>query len=231
MESIEKNREFLNASFQWTFVFMVFAFLFTMVSRSLIQNTTFRKILFWECIITLVSFSIYGFFNIQLETLPAFKTSSLKLHPGKKITSDEINTIRYVGWSITTPLMLCVLCYVLAYHLKLEVKSHILWSVILLDYVMLLFGLLGEFGYMSLLQAMVLGFIPFFIMFYIIYRAFVHKRKSSYNLFVFWVYFVLWTGYGLVYVLDAEYKTMLTNLLDALAKGVFAIGISSQFLL
>ena len=50
---------------------------------------------------------------------------------------DKINTYRYVDWSITTPIMLLVLCMFLANNAKTTIHVFTYFSVIVLNYIML----------------------------------------------------------------------------------------------
>lgn len=200
--------------------FMAGAFAFTFFSALVIKNKWARRILYLECIVTLVSCLIYSYFAWQFTH--------------DHFTLDQINLLRYIGWFITTPIMLVVLCFVLASNLSWhrQLDTILLYQVVGLDYVMLGCGILGELGIIPAIHAMILGFVPFLILFGLIYKAFIHQQKQVWmNQFVFLVYFILWTGYGLVYLLDPTTKSIITTLLDMTAKGVFAIGISTQFLL
>jgi hypothetical protein len=124
--------------------------------------------------------------------------------------------------------MMTVLCLVLSASTNIALTLRTLLAVIGLDYVMLLFGYLGELGKIDRISATVLGFIPFFAMFYIIFTTFIQKY-NLFNYVVFFVYFILWAGYGIAYLLDDYSKNIITNFLDVTAKGVFAVGLSINY--
>jgi hypothetical protein len=119
--------------------------------------------------------------------------------------------------------MLVALCLILALNLGSSVKTYVLFNIVILDWLMLFFGLLGETGFISLFLAMFFGFISFFIMFWIIYKNFIFGKKNESNQFIYWLYFGLWLGYGIIYGIDPVWKTIITNILDCIAKAFFAI--------
>jgi uncharacterized membrane protein (DUF106 family) len=80
--------------------------------------------------------------------------------------------------------------------------------------------------FFSLIVYAVVGFIPFFIMFWIIYGL---VGKSVANKVLFWLYFVVWSMYGVVYLLDEETKQILTNLLDLMAKCFIGLGLWAYY--
>jgi hypothetical protein len=146
----------------------------------------------------------------------------------KALDLKYIDKLRYKGWSFSTPLMMSVLCLVLSASTNIPLTFKTLASVIGLDYLMLIFGYLGELGTIDRIAATVLGFIPFFAMFYIIFKTFINKY-NLFNYIVFFVYLILWSGYGIAYLLDEYTKNLITNFLDVTAKGVFAVGISTYY--
>ena len=90
---------------------------------------------------------------------------------------------RYIDWVITTPTMLITLMIYLIYlNKKVENKtneldfftllkdnSSIIIPVVVLNWLMLLFGYLGEMRIIPVLMGVILGFIPFLMYYYIIY--------------------------------------------------------------
>jgi len=129
----------------------------------------------------------------------------------------DIPKLRYVEWTITTPLMLIALCLLLGGG---KASTTLLTKVVALDWLMLGIGYFGEIGYLDRTTACFLGFAPFVALFYLIYKAF-----PSFNL-LFAAYFVVWSMYGFTYML--ENRTVVTNLLDAVAKSGFAIAYCIQ---
>ena len=150
----------------------------------------------------------------------------------------NITPHRYMDWAITTPTMLITL---ISYLLFLEAKSKnsthnlnlssifksnykTLIPILILNWMMLLFGYLGEVKVIPIFYSVVLGFIPFIIYYYMIYKNFVDKNtsnKSGYNIFIYFVFF--WGSYGIVALLPYYIKNIIYNILDLFAKNFFGI--------
>ena len=145
---------------------------------------------------------------------------------------------RYIDWVITTPSMLLTLMVYLIYlNKKAENKtgeldfltlvrenSSVFVPVLLLNWLMLFFGYLGETRMIPVLLGVFLGFIPFMIYYYMIYVNFVTPNTSGYLLF--WYFFFFWSLYGVVAVLPYYIKNSFYNILDLFAKNFFGIFLS-----
>ena len=141
-------------------------------------------------------------------------------------TWPEITKIRYLDWSITTPIMLLALCLAMTYNVGKHLHLSLILTVVCLNYLMLGVGYLGETQRLPRIEASIIGFIPFFIMFWLIYGLI---DKSIANKILFWLYFVVWSMYGLVYLLDDETKQILTNVLDLIAKCFIGLGLWAYY--
>lgn len=141
-------------------------------------------------------------------------------------TWPEITKIRYLDWSITTPIMLLALCLAMTYNVGKHLHLSLILTVVCLNYLMLGVGYLGETQRLPRIEAAVIGFIPFFFMFWLIYGL---VGKSLANKILFWLYFVVWSMYGVVYLLDNETKQILTNVLDLIAKCFIGLGLWAYY--
>ena len=147
---------------------------------------------------------------------------------------------RYIDWAITTPSMLISLMVYLIYlnnsvenntntnELELfaifKDNSTIFISILLLNWLMLLFGYLGEMKIIPVLLGVFLGFIPFLLYYYMIYVNYVNEKTPGYLLF--WYFFFFWSMYGFVAVLPYYVKNSFYNILDLFAKNFFGIFLS-----
>ena len=147
---------------------------------------------------------------------------------------------RYIDWVITTPTMLITLMLYLIYLnkrvenktaeleffelFKDNVKTFI--PVIILNWLMLLFGYLGEVRAIPVLLGVLLGFIPFLMYYYLIYVNYVTQSQSESGYLLFWYFFFFWSLYGFVAVLPYHLKNSLYNILDLFAKNFFGIFLS-----
>jgi hypothetical protein len=145
---------------------------------------------------------------------------------------------RYLDWFITTPTMLITLMLYLIYlNKRLENKtgelefftllkdnSDIFIPVVVLNWLMLFFGYLGETGIIPVFLGVFLGFIPFLTYYYIIYVNYVNQKTNGYLLF--WYFFFFWSLYGFVAVLPYYIKNSFYNILDLFAKNFFGLFLS-----
>lgn len=152
--------------------------------------------------------------------------------------SQNITPYRYLDWAITTPLMLITLSAYLQHDITrpgtgatptprlvdffAKHKGSIV-KIVLLNAAMLLFGLAGEFGYMTPYMSTALGFIPFIVNFkYIKDRFLPSSEDKMKNLLFYWFVF-FWALYGVFAVMSYTVKNTGYNILDIFAKNFFGI--------
>ncbi len=155
-------------------------------------------------------------------------------------TIKNITPNRYFDWVITTPTMLLTYCLYLIYLKNNEkeggksmrelIKEHwkVLLPIILLNWVMLLFGYLGEMKIIPIVTANILGFIPFIIYFGMIYYYFAKDFLLGKQTFA--VFFGLWLLYGVAAFFPYYLKNSCFNILDLFAKNFFGIFIAGVIL-
>lgn len=143
-------------------------------------------------------------------------------------------TYRYYDWVITTPVMLFTVSLYFTYMEKLQqgkskdmtVSSFFnehkreLISIMISNFLMLVFGYLGETGAMNMIHANVFGFIAFAITFFIIYNTFV---KSEFSKKWFSLLFTIWGLYGVAALQPVRLKNNMFNGLDIVAKNAFGV--------
>ena len=190
-----------------------------------------RQLLFFEFVVQIIEMLFYVWMSSNLSII-------------KNITS-----VRYYDWAITTPTMLITLIVYLIY-LKLidndtgtdtdnDNKTYDIWNIInnnknniliimILNWIMLLFGYLGEIKYMSINSAVFLGFIPFIIYFFIIYND--YAKYTSDGLQIYFYFFIVWSVYGLLALLPYKTKNISYNILDLISKNFFGLFLSYKLL-
>ena len=158
------------------------------------------------------------------------------------INFNEVTNVtpkRYIDWAITTPTLLIELILYLIYlknkeqnkdvtklsffNLLIENSSTISY-VIYLNWLMLIFGYLGEINIINTLSGVLLGFVPFLIYYYIIYINYAKQSKDGWKLF--WYFFTFWSLYGVVAMLPYYIKNALYNILDLFSKNFFGLFLS-----
>jgi len=148
---------------------------------------------------------------------------------------DNITKYRYWDWVITTPTMLISLSFYLLFlksrqenkviedtSMQLIQKNiGVLVPIVILNALMLLFGYLGETGRLSHIVATMLGFIPFLLYFFLIYVHFAKWTEQGKT--IFWLFFGIWTVYGIASLMNYRVKNIMYNILDLFAKNLFGI--------
>jgi hypothetical protein len=147
----------------------------------------------------------------------------------------NITPKRYFDWIITTPSMLVNLIFYLIFlqykdnnisnklnFFKLfKQEFYTIIIILLLNWLMLLFGYLGEINLLPVLLGVSLGFIPFLIYYYIIYKKYALLSNDGYKIYVYFLIF--WSLYGIVAVLPYKIKNICYNILDLFSKNFFGI--------
>jgi bacteriorhodopsin len=176
-----------------------------------------KQMMLLEIIVQLIegSFYIYWLFNFK--------------------TIVNITPKRYFDWIITTPTMLINLIF---YLIFLEYKDknisenldffklfdeefYTIFTVLVLNWIMLLFGYLSEISAINLLLGVLLGFIPFLLYYYIIYKKYAILSDDGYK--VYFYFFIFWSLYGVAAVLPYKIKNICYNFLDLISKNFFGI--------
>jgi len=208
--------EYIKFSFMITNILLLTTATLTLIEALRTNIPSVRHVLNLETCISLVAGYFYSVFLAQIQ-------ESEK--QDKPINWADITKTRYVDWSITTPLMLIALCVVLSMESKTPVKLHTLLQVIGLNYAMLFTGFMGEMGVLTKSLACFVGFIPFCIMFYLVFIHFVRNNASFSNSFLYYFYLVIWSLYGVVYMLPENIKNITMNILDCIAKCLIGNGL------
>jgi len=178
--------------------------------------TLVREILIMEFIVQVIEFCFYIW---MVSNFTAIK---------------NITPIRYYDWMLTTPTMLITFILYLKFlsnqeqNIKnesflTEIKTNwiLIFNVLLLNWLMLLAGYLGEQKIYSYLMTTFVGFVPFLLMFFIIYKNFAIHSNQGVKLF--WYFSGIWAIYGIAAVLPYKIKNSMYNILDLFAKNFFGL--------
>ena len=176
----------------------------TLIEALRTTNTNVRHVMNIETTVSLVAGIAYSIFNEMI------KEPTVDLH--------EITKIRYIDWSITTPLIILVI--LLFYGGSVHPQASVYGALIVLNWGMLLFGYLGEQGILSKMAGCGLGFVFFIAMLYTLYSCCVPAKA---NPTVFFLFAIIWSFYGIAYLLDEENKNIAYNVLDVISKAIFGV--------
>jgi bacteriorhodopsin len=145
--------------------------------------------------------------------------------------SRNITPVRYLDWAVTTPLMLITLSAFLNHdgqtpsRLSDFISTHTgsIVKIVLLNGAMLLFGLIGELGYLNHYISTALGFIPFALNFKYIKETFLPTDEDTFKNAVFYWFVFFWSLYGVFAVMSYTVKNTGYNILDIFAKNFFGL--------
>lgn len=143
--------------------------------------------------------------------------------------------IRYFDWVLTTPTMLLTTIIFFKYeeHLEKGIDTNLeFWdfiksnrenikTIIICNFLMLLFGYLGEIQAIDMTSSLSLGFLFFGMTFYTIYTNYAVKSKNALKMFYF--IFTVWGLYGVAALLSVHTKNNMFNILDLFAKNFFGL--------
>ena len=188
--------------------------LYVLVISPIAHSITFLKELLWlEFIVQIIE----GTFYVWMVT--CFQ----HIH--------NITPYRYRDWFLSTPVMLFSLCSYLLYiqsanPLQMRIVDVVQteWPLFLLigglNATMLFFGYWGEKRQLPQTTATLLGFVPFFAMFGLIWNYYVSSMFSKW-LVGFFIFF--WGLYGLASLQDYTTKNVYYNVLDLFSKNIINV--------
>ena len=147
----------------------------------------------------------------------------------------KMASIRYFDWAITTPTMLLTTIIYFKYEEYIEKgeekaltfgdflqdNMQNIITIVVCNFLMLLFGYLGEIGLIDMTSSIALGFAFFAYSFYVIYKNYAVNSQNSLKLF----YFILtvWSLYGIAAIFSPHHKNNTFNILDIFAKNFFGL--------
>jgi len=103
----------------------------------------------------------------------------------------------------------------------LKNNSKTITYILVLNAIMLTFGLLNERNILNKYVAVSLGFIPFVALFYLIYENYAKYSEKGIVLFKYFSF--IWALYGVAALMSYHWKNIFYNILDLFAKNFFGI--------
>lgn len=204
-------KSLLRNTFSTSYLVLAGYTIVTLVEALRTKSTDVRHIMNIETAVSLVAGFVYGQFqDLMKQPIPDF---------------EQIMQLRYVDWSITTPLILLAL--LLFYNGSGNVPFSSFVVIALLNYGMLGFGYMGETGRIGKFAGSAIGFAFFAAMLFMIWNCCIGKEGHS--IVVFIIFAILWTLYGVAYWLDDENKNIMYNLLDVCSKALFGMALWLYF--
>ncbi len=139
----------------------------------------------------------------------------------------DITYIRYFDWFITTPTMILSIILFMIYIKSNEVidfmdtisenKTTISY-ILIFNALMLIFGFLGEIEVLSKYTSFFFGSLFFVLSFKYIFDNYVDNDET--NKIVFYVNLIIWSLYGVAFLLPYSQKNVMYNILDIFSKNM-----------
>ena len=175
-------------------------------------NKPLADILILESIVNFIATYFYSFFTKDVAQ-------------NTNVQESSVTAFRYLDWALTTPFLITSVALYAGYSNKLEDPTYQtniqgLVPIVIFNWLMLLFGYLGETGKINRTTGLVAGFVFFGLLLQAFWAGFVESNASK-GLFAFLV--VAWGLYGVFYMLPSAYKTIGYNILDLVSKVGFSI--------
>ena len=214
IKAIPSKNQYIKMSFMITYILLLTTATVTFIEAMRTKDPIIRHIFNLETCISIVAGYFYSLFVSKIDEADKNNTP---------LNWNEMTDFRYIDWSITTPMMLLALSVVLGYNANVNVNFVFMMTVLLLNYFMLVVGYLGEINIISRLQGFIVGFIAFFAMFFVIFMKFLNSKFNLFNYVLYGIYFIVWSIYGIAYMFSEEYKNIVMNILDCIAKCLIGI--------
>jgi hypothetical protein len=214
-----------------------------MIKNSLVKKTVYLSLLM-QLITTMVSLDGLNYelpekdtilYDILiLEALVQFVEAGFYIWVA--LSLKDINFLtptRYIDWFITTPTMLISTIIFMEYLKQKQMGVHFTIREFLVEkkqdviyiattnFLMLLFGYLGEIGYIDNMRAIFIGSIFFLMSFKYIYDH--YARYTQYGRWLFNTMFSLWALYAVAAYLPVVSKNTMYNILDIFSKNFYGI--------
>jgi bacteriorhodopsin len=205
----------VESTFYFTYVMLMTTGAITFIESLRSPSPTIRHIMNIETCISIIAAFFYGQF---IETIKAARAE------GREIPYEQLSVTRYTDWFISTPFMLLVLGMFLAHEHNIEFNYHMFAVIVLLNFAMLGAGYFGEVGKIDQRAAMGIGFAFFVALFGFVWCALmVGDDSGGAAIFVFTVFVLVWSMYGVVYMLPPKERNVSYNILDLVAKCLVGI--------
>lgn len=141
-----------------------------------------------------------------------------------KLSLENITPIRYLDWAFTTPLLIISFVLFTGYSSKKgEMLDFIpLIYIIGFNLAMLFFGYLGETGKINFWSGIIFGFTCYAFLMYFLWEKYI-KDENEESKIIFYIFAIIWSLYGLSYLLPTKAKNISYNMLDLVSKAGFGV--------
>ena len=150
-----------------------------------------------------------------------------------KLDLEKVVKLRYLDWFFTTPIMLISTIIFMEYNRRDEIKEDQLSfseflteykttisKIVFFNFMMLLFGFLGESNILDTKTSVLIGFIFFGLTFREVYKF---TKNIEINEKIFTILIIIWALYGVAAILEPISKNISYNILDMFSKNFYGL--------
>jgi bacteriorhodopsin len=169
----------------------------TLIEAVRTPSRNIRHVMNLETTVSFVAAIVYGVFNEIMKT--------------PKWELKDFTKLRYLDWMITTPLI--ILGLLLFYNQSVSsIQYKTFLTMLCFNWLMLLAGYMGEQGSIPKEVGLGLGFGFLLALLWLIYTCCI-PTGANYSALI--TFAILWSLYGVAYMLDEETKNISYNILPA----------------
>lgn len=199
----------LENSFMLTYLVLYGTALITLIEALRTNNARIRHILNVETSISMIAGFVYGIFIERL------KSGALKL--------EDVTKLRYIDWSLTTPLLLLVLLLFFNFNNSDGLRFGMYALIVFVNWIMLAIGYLAETKRISYTSGTIYGFAAYLVLLLLIWYHLLHESEYVHLKMVFVAFAVIWGLYGVAFLLETKSKNIAYNALDMISKVFFGL--------
>jgi bacteriorhodopsin len=199
----------LENSFMLTYLVLYGTALITLIEALRTEDARVRHILNVETSVSLIAGFVYGIFIERLKS--------------GALTLEDVTQLRYIDWSITTPLLLLVLLLFFNFTNTEGLRFSLYALIVVVNWTMLAIGYLAETGSISHTTGVVSGFLSYAVLLSLVWYTLLHESEYAHLKMVFVAFAIIWGLYGVAFLLDTKSKNIAYNFLDMISKVFFGL--------
>jgi len=183
--------------------------LITLIEALRTNDARVRHILNLETSVSMIAGFVYGMFIDRL------KSGALQL--------EDVTKLRYIDWSLTTPLLLLVLLLFFNFNNKDGLQFSLYAIIVIVNWIMLGIGYLAETKRISYTNGTIYGFAAYVVLLVLIWHQLLHESEYVHLKMVFVAFAIIWGLYGVAFLMETKSKNIAYNILDMLSKVFFGL--------
>jgi hypothetical protein len=217
---------FLDTLVQFTEAFYYSLFIYYGVSAEYASKLRYYDWFITTPVMLLITIALV-FYNSQHSTISSLYHTSSETQHNNTLTRerDKLYNINKINQTFSEKLYNTYIYPVIKF-INHSTHKQSVGLILISNFFMLLFGYLGEQSIITRLSATVIGFIFFFISFYVMFADFIVKYGNTMTYYYYAIFTTVWGLYGIAYLFNEETKNIMYNGLDLISKNIYGLILS-----